>query len=127
MDELQGELENTIKVLKSLKPGSRAYAVVLEDIDRLEDAIGKVTYQHKQLSSQLEAKILAPESRSRLLEYADKVAAGLDVARSDFDLRRAIIEAFDVNVRLVREDDKPVAYVTCYLYDVEHLLSITYQ
>jgi len=125
LTELETELENTVRILKTLKAGSRAYAVVLEDIDRLEDAISKVGYQHKQASVKLQAKILPQETRNRLLEYAGKVAAGLDVARNDFDLRRAIVETLDVDVRLIREDGQPVCYVTCYLYDIEQKLSIS--
>jgi hypothetical protein len=47
------------------------------------------------------------------------VSAGIEEARRDFNLRRAIVDLLDVQVRLIKEDGKAIAYVTCILYDYE--------
>lgn len=119
LTELETDLNNTVAILKTLKPGSRSYAVVLEDVNRLEDAIAKVSYQHRQVTGQLEAQALQPEVKNRLLDYAEKLAAGLEEAKEDYELQKAIVAALDVETRLGREDGEIVCYATCFLYDYE--------
>lgn len=119
LSELNQELTELLNVLKDLKKGGKAYAAVLADIDRVEDAIGKVEVQRNKIKAQLNQVVLSSEDKDRLREFAAKVSAGIEKARKDFDLRKAIIDLLDVQVRLIREDGKAIAYVTCILYDYE--------
>lgn len=117
--ELNQELTELLDVLKDLKKGGKAYAAVLADIDRVEEAIGKVEAQRNKIKGQLSHVTLSPEDKDRLRKFAAKVGTGIEKARHDFNLRRAIVDLLDVRVKLVRENGKAFAYVTCILYDYE--------
>jgi hypothetical protein len=106
-------------MLKDLKKGGKAYAAVLADIDRTEAAISKVEGERAKLIGQLNQVTLTPEKKERLMQFATKVHEGLEEAREDFNLRKEIIDLLDVTVRLIREDGKAFAYITCILYDYE--------
>ncbi len=118
IEEFTTELNNTLPLLKTLKPGSRAYAAVLDDIDRLEDALNKLEAQAAKLEQQLN-QTLDDGQKERIMKIAAKVRAGLDEAAKDFDLRRAVIDALDMTVQLLKEDGRLIALVTGYLGDME--------
>lgn len=119
--ELDEELSEAVEVLKDLKKGGRAYAAVLTDIDRLEDTIAKLDTQRNILNKQLNQTTLSQDKVNRLKEFAIKVRDGLELARQDFTLRKAIIELLDVEVKLIREGEDEIAYITCFLSDTTEL------
>ncbi len=124
IEQFQKDLDDTLAVLKVLKTGGRAYATVLNDVERIEETLGKLESQRNRLLEQLNTEVLSTDKKARLLEYADEVAAGLEVAKDDFNLRKAVVDALDVKVTLIRENGKPIAYITCYLYDTEYCLPL---
>ncbi|RME79669.1 MAG: recombinase family protein [Chloroflexi bacterium] len=125
IEKLSRELENSLEVLKTLRPGGRAYTALLEDVNRIEDAINRLEAQSAKLEAQLGQQLDAGQVE-RIKEIARQVAQGLERAREDFTLRRAVIEALDVEVRLIRENGEAVAYVTSYIGgDTAPELSIT--
>ncbi len=127
MTELNTDLTNTLATLKTLRPGSRAYAAVLEDMDRLEDALNKLEIQRKRLEQQLEQK-LGAEQQERIFAISAKVREGFALAKENFDLRKEVIETLDVTVRLQRIDGVAYAFVTCFIGDPElPILSTKYR
>ncbi|GIK39532.1 MAG: serine recombinase [Chloroflexota bacterium] len=123
--ELNQELTELVDVLKALKKGGKAYAAVLTDIERVEETIAKIEVQQAKIKGQLNQVMLSPEDKDRLRNFAAKVSAGIEEARRDFNLRRAIVDLLDVQVRLVREDGKAIAYVTCILHDYEAKMELS--
>jgi chromosome segregation ATPase len=123
--ELSKDLSETLALLKDLKKGGRAYAAVLEDIDRLEDAVSGLEAQRTKLTGQLNQVALTSDKKQRLLDYAEKLGDGVEEAREDFNLRKALIDLLDVQVRLIREDGRAFANVSCVLQDIRLELSTT--
>lgn len=54
-------------------------------------------------------------------EFAIKVPDGLELARQELTLRKAIIDLLDLKVKLIKEDGTEIAYVTCFLSDTTEL------
>lgn len=127
MLEFSRELGETLSLLKDLKKGGHAYSVVLADIERLEEAISQLEVQRNKIKALLNQVTLSAEKIERLKEFAAKIAAGLEEARQDFSLRKAIIDLLDVQVRLIKQssDGRAIAYVTCILCDTELVLFVT--
>jgi hypothetical protein len=90
--------------------------------------MSKLEAQRNRLAEQLNQETLSPENINRLKELAKTVGVGLELANDDFTLRKVIIDLLDVKVRLIREEDnRAIAYVTCFLKHTELILSTTTQ
>jgi hypothetical protein len=95
----------------------------MNDIDRVEDTLSKLEAQRAKLDRQLNQVCLTSDKKERLKQYAVTASRGLEEARKNFNLRKEVVDLLGVQVRLIREDGKPIAYVTCILQDVTLELS----
>jgi hypothetical protein len=99
----------------------------LVDIERLEDTVTQLEAQRNQLNKQLSRSTLSCDRVERLKQFAAKISKGLETTRKDFNLRKAIIDRLDIQVKLIREEGKAIAYVNCFLKDTKLLLSTPFR
>ena len=82
---------------------------------RLESTIVSLERERTGLLTHLEANLLSAEQIRTLQEFAAKVGEKLDKMEDDFAARRALIEALDMQVTLMIEDEQKVVYARCIL------------
>jgi site-specific DNA recombinase len=87
--------------------------VLTERRARLETTISALDRERAGLAAQLEARILTPDQVQSLKDFAARVGRGLDLADTDFETRRRIIEDLDVRAILCVEDGQKVVRVSC--------------
>jgi site-specific DNA recombinase len=87
--------------------------ILAERKARLEATISALEQERRDLAVQIEAATLSDERVATIKEFAQKVSQGLKAAEGDFEVRRQIIEAMDMQVTLDIEDGAKVAYVRC--------------
>ena len=91
---------------------------------RYETTIESLEKERADLMMTLESQALMDEQIKTIIDFAKKVASGLEGAEKDFETRRRIIDSLDVQVRLVVEDGLKVAYVRWVVSGEEKRLSI---
>jgi site-specific DNA recombinase len=82
---------------------------------RLEVTIEAFQKERDNLAATVEAQTVTQEQMQTLQDFAADVAEGLEAAEADFQTRRCIIEALDVQATLAVEDGQKVVYVRCVL------------
>jgi hypothetical protein len=92
---------------------------------RLEETITALEKERGKLTAYLEARVLTVEQIQTIHEFAAKIGENLEAMDDDFDAKRGLIEALDVRVTLVVEDDKQLIYAKCLLDEDTFLTSIT--
>ena len=110
----QSQLERLLDLYLS---GGFDKNLLIERKNRLEETVSSLQRERAALLARLEAHSLRPDQVRTIKEFAAKIAAGIDEARKDFGARRAIIEALDMHVSLIREGDTMIAHVSCVLGD----------
>jgi len=81
---------------------------------RYEEAIRNLEREQAMLTAQLEQAV-SDEEIEDILQFAAKIAAGLEMAEQQFKAKRRIIEDLDVWATLSVEDGNQVAHVRCVL------------
>jgi hypothetical protein len=74
------------------------------------------------LAVRLEARILPDGQVKSLKDFVAKVAPGLDVAEADFETRRGVIEALNMQALLTVEDGQRTVHAWCVVGDKVHTL-----
>ncbi len=80
---------------------------------RLEESIGALEKEQASLTVRLQGQTLSEGQIHSLQALATEVAAGIEVADENPELRRRVIEELDVWGTLVIEDGQKVIYVRC--------------
>jgi site-specific DNA recombinase len=88
---------------------------------RLEKTISSLEKEQKELVAHLKARSLTAEEIRSLQEFAARIGKNLAEMDDDFDAKRAIVDALDVQVTLTVEDGQRVLYARCIIaeYDCE--------
>jgi site-specific DNA recombinase len=119
MEENQSQLT---RLLDLYLEGSFPKEALIERKNRLESTIEALEQEHSAMVAQLQARILSQDQIQGIQQFAAEIAEGLEVADSQFEARRRLIEMLDVQVTLVEEDGTKVAYARCALdLDDSHL------
>jgi hypothetical protein len=85
--------------------------------EKLNKTIIALEQERHSLTQQLESRSFTGEQIESIVEIARQISKGLETADGDFDVRRHLIEALDVQATLTVENDQKVAYVTCMVKD----------
>jgi len=110
---LADNLQQLDRLLKLYLTGNFPEEVLLEHRRRLETTVDGLQGERGGLIAQLETQALTDEQIANIVKFAEKVAQGLEKADQDLDIRRRLIELFDVRAILTVEDGKQIAYVRC--------------
>lgn len=110
---LADNLQQLDRLLKLYLAGNFPEEVLLDHRKRLETTVDGLQRERGGLAAQLETQALTDEQIANIVKFAEKVAQGLEKADQDFDVRRRVIELFDVRATLTVEDGKRIAYVRC--------------
>ena len=81
---------------------------------RLETTLAALEKEKGDLVAFLESQ-LSDEKIVTLTEFAQEISEGLEMAETDFEAKRQIIDLLDVRVTLTVEDRQKVAYVRCLI------------
>jgi site-specific DNA recombinase len=103
------------RVLDLYLAGDFPHGVLVERKERLQTTVSALERKRKDLAAQVEAMIIADEDIETIVEFATKVAQGLEEAERDFEKRRWVIEKLDVRVKLAVEDGQKVVHVQCHI------------
>ena len=106
----QGQLQRLLDLYLS---GDFTREFLLDRKSRLEATIAALQSERSSIEERLENQSLTQEEIENIQVFAEEVAEGLSAADEDFDARRQIIEALDVQTTLTVENDEKVAYVRC--------------
>ena len=112
------------KLLDLYLAGDFPKEVLTERKTTLETTIAALEKERADLLMTLESQALSDEQIATIVDFAGKVASGLEEAEKDFEAKRRIIDGLDVQVRLVIEDGLKVAYVRWLVSGEEERLSI---
>lgn len=86
--------------------------------NNLETAIKSLKNEQATISAQLlKADLLTQEETQIIKEFAITVRQGLQLAASDFEAKRKILDLLDVQVTLVVENKEKVVYAKCRIGD----------
>jgi site-specific DNA recombinase len=98
---------------------------ILNDRKRaLELAItGLETRQATLLAQMKIQKTISDEQEAALIEFSEKIAAGFDFAKDDFQTRRELVEALRVTVKLGYVDGQKTLRAKCILGEGYYVLS----
>jgi site-specific DNA recombinase len=110
--EHQAQLERAAKMYLA---GGKLADVLARESARLEVAMGSLERERAALMAELATQIIAEEQVPVLREFAAEVAARLEAAEEDFEVRQGIIEILDVQVTLTVEEGQKVVYPRCVL------------
>jgi hypothetical protein len=80
---------------------------------RLEKTILALEKERAGLAAHLEAGELTENQIKTLKDFIARVTDGIDIAEADFETRRGVIEALNVQATLAVEDGRKVAHVAC--------------
>jgi hypothetical protein len=98
--------------------GHVAQEMLQEKISSLEMAIQSLEKEKNALAAQIAQQELTEEQVGHIIdEFSEKVDKGLFYAETDFDIRRQLVEALDLEGTLAMEDGQRVIYVRCILGD----------
>jgi site-specific DNA recombinase len=105
--------EQLERLLDLYLSGSFPKEMLIQRKTQLETTIEALEREQAGLLAQLETRTLTDDQIQSLQEFAAKTRVGIELA--DFQTRRGIIEALDVQVTLVVENGEKIAYVQCVL------------
>jgi hypothetical protein len=108
----EGQLDRLLDLYLS---GDFPKEMLTERKARLEATLQALEHERAGLVAHLEARTLTPDQIQSLQDFAAKVGRGLDLAASDFQTKRRIIEDLNVTATLAVEDGQMIAYVSCIL------------
>jgi hypothetical protein len=114
-DLIAGKQTQLDRLLDLYLSGEFPKEVLTERKARLETTISALEKERAGLVTRLEARTLTPGEIQSLQDFAAKVGQGLEVADTDFETRRRVIEYLDVQTTLTVEDGQKVAYAQCIL------------
>jgi hypothetical protein len=89
--------------------------MLIDKKSELERAIGELERERSALLASLRAHSLSEQQEQALMDFARKISMGLDCADSNFQARRAIIEAAGVEVTLYPEQGAKKVQFECKL------------
>jgi site-specific DNA recombinase len=89
--------------------------VLTERKTRLEKTILALEKERAGIVAQLEGGDLTEDQIKTLTDFVAGIAAGFDVANADFETRRAVIEALDVQAKLFVKDEEKWVQTWCML------------
>jgi DNA-binding PucR family transcriptional regulator len=112
---LQNNQEQLERVLDLYISGKYSREILLEREMRLKKTVAALKQEQADLSAHLGVVTLTDEQIETVTEFAKRVGRGLEKADQDFAIRRSIIDVLNVQVVLVEENKKKVAYVSCEL------------
>jgi hypothetical protein len=79
---------------------------------RLEETIQSLRTERENLVAEL-SQTLTNDQITELVDFAEAIQQGLEVAGEDFKTRRQIVEYLNVKVVFAVEDEQQVAYLSC--------------
>jgi site-specific DNA recombinase len=91
--------------------------MLIDKKNELEKTIQQLEGERAGLLARLEAQNISEEQEQILIEFAGRIAKGLDKADANFKIRRGIIETLRVEVILVQEDGMKTLRIKCILGD----------
>ncbi len=89
----------------------------------LEKSIADLECERAALLAKMRAQDISAEQQETLIEFARKIAGGLDCADSNFHTRRGIIEALGVEAILDQEENSKTLRIKCWLGSNSYVLS----
>jgi len=105
--------------------GSFPEDLLYERQQRLDQAIQALRNERETLTATIDDRELTQEHIQSIKEFSEQVKNGLEAARTDFRVKRRVLEQLDVNVTLALENGNRVAHVTCILGEKQLLTSST--
>lgn len=114
-NELNGYLADLDELRDRNTP--KAKEAIYARIERVEKTLADLEVEKNKLVLALEAKLLTPEKRKSIEDYAEEVRADLGEIeiKDDFPGKRRIIEILNTEVTLTVENGVKIVYVRCYL------------
>jgi site-specific DNA recombinase len=103
------------KLLDLYLSGEFPKEVILDRRTRLEKTVSALERERADLATNLEKHLLTTEQIQTMQEFAAKVGEKLEVMGDDFDAKRGLIEALEVQATLTLEDGEKVVYARCIL------------
>ena len=103
------------KLLDLYLSGEYPKEMLLDRKARLEKTILALERESTALRAVLEKNLLTTEQVRTMQEFAAKVRERLEVMGDDFNAKREVVEALDVQVTLSQEDGEKVVYARCIL------------
>ena len=103
------------KLLDLYLTGEFPKEVLVERRTRLEKTILALERERAGLLTAVEKHLLTAEQIETMREFAVKVAEKLKVMGNDFEAKRSLLEALDVQVTLTVEEGEKVVYARCIL------------
>jgi hypothetical protein len=116
VDNLLGDNRSQLERLLDLYlSGDFPKEILIERRKRLETTIEALEKERVGLVARLEEQTFTPDQMQTIRDFAAQEAEGLERADQDFETRRRMIEALDVQATLTVEDGVKVAYARCIL------------
>jgi hypothetical protein len=116
VDDLLADNRNQLERLLDLYlSGDFAKELLTERKTRLEKTILALKKEQAEIVAQLEAGDLTEDQIKTLADFVAGIAAGLDVANAEFETRRAVIEALNVQAELFVKDGEKWVRTWCAL------------
>jgi site-specific DNA recombinase len=112
-DILRDNHQQLERLLDLYLSGDFPREVLTERKSRFEKTILSLERERAGLVAQLEASDLSDGQIQTLASFMEKVGAGIDVGEADFELRRSVIGALDVQVVLSVEDGQKTVHARC--------------
>ena len=99
--------------------------ILIDKKSELEKTIGELERDRSTLLASMRAQAVSGEQEEMLIDFAGRVATGLENADTDFNTRRQIIEALGVEAVLSREDEAKTLRIKCILGEEYYVVSPT--
>ena len=124
IEGLLREKETTLERLLDLYlAGNFPEDILLARKNNLEITINSLKKEQATLNAQLNTNVLTQEETQIIREFALTVRQGLQLAASDFEAQRKMLDLLDVQVTLVVENEEKVVYATCRIGDTTMMIT----
>lgn len=121
--EQEVELKSALANLNAVTT-PRAKGLIGLDIERIEGVLDGLEKRRGSLRARLEETTVTDQQLMTITEFTGAIAAGLELARQDFNKRRQIVELLNVSGEMVVENGERVVYVTAAFGTLKQRLSI---
>ncbi len=82
---------------------------------RIEGELARLQEERARLAQQIKEQEFSEERLQAILEFSQAIGAGIKVAETNFEKRRAIVEALDVTGELETKNGERILHLTCVM------------